>query len=280
MLLGCSTWGMPRLPVDEALAGIAAIGYRAVELTVIPGYTTDLERLDAPQRRRIRALLDAHALLLPALAGHTSLLAEEPDAHRRAMARLRATADLAVELAGDSAPPVLNTTSGGSPQRWAEQKERLRDRLGELVAYAAQRGVVVAIEPHVGAALDRPERVLWLLNEIPSPWLRVNLDFSHFEAAGLPMAETVAALAPYTVHTHVKDVRGRAPHHEFLIPGEGAFDYPAFLHALQSAGYDGAITVEVSVMVQRRPGYDPLDAAARAYAVLRPAFEQAGIDLA
>jgi inosose dehydratase len=263
---------MPRVPIDEALEGIAAIGYTAVELTVITGYTTALERLDAAERRRIRDLLDRHRLDLPAIAGHTSLLHEEPESHAMAMARLKATADLAVELA-PAAPPVLNTTTGGPPDGWDVARERLVERVSELVGYAGERGVVVAIEPHVGAALDRPERVLWLLEQIDSPWLRVNLDFSHFEAAGLPMEACVAALAPYTVHTHVKDVRGRAPGHEFLIPGEGGFDYPGFIRALNAAGYDGAITVEISVMVQRRPEYDPLAAVRQAYDVLRPALE-------
>ena len=52
MQLGCSTWGMPTVPIEEALAGIARIGYRGVEITVIPGYTTALEQLDAAERRR------------------------------------------------------------------------------------------------------------------------------------------------------------------------------------------------------------------------------------
>jgi sugar phosphate isomerase/epimerase len=274
MKLGCSTWGMPHVPVDAALAGIAEIGYSAVELTVIPGYTTALERLDADERRRIRNLLARHGLDLPAIAGHTSLLAADPDAVRAGMARLKATADLAVDLAVGQTPPALNTTTGGPPDRWEELQDRLLERVGELVLHAKGRGVVVAIEPHVGAALDRPERVLWLLREIDSPWLRVNLDFSHFEAAGLPMEECVSALAPYTVHTHVKDVRGRAPAHEFLIPGEGGFDYPGFLRALRDGGYDGAITVEISVMVQRRPEYDAFAAVRQAYAVLAPALAE------
>jgi inosose dehydratase len=264
---------MPHVSIDAALEGIAQIGYKAVELTVIPGYTTALERLDAAQRRRIRDLLDRHGLDLPAVAGHTSLLSEDSGAAAAALSRLKATADLCAEL-GAGAPPALNTTTGGPPDQWESLQDRLVDRLGELVAYAGTRGVVVAIEPHVGAALDRPERVLWLLGAIDSPWLRVNLDFSHFEAAGLPMVESVAMLAPYTVHTHVKDVRGRAPGHEFLIPGEGGFDYPAFLRVLKAAGYDGAITVEISVMVQRRPGYDPIAAVRQAYQVLAPALDE------
>ena len=87
----------------------------------------------------------------------------------------------------------------------------------------------------------------------------------------------VAALAPHTVHTHVKDERGVVPNFEFLIPGEGEFDYVAYLHAMREHGCDDYITAEISIMVQRRPGYDPLAAAEQTYVTLARAFEQAGI---
>ena len=63
------------------MSAIARIGYRGVEITVIPGYTTALELLGAAERRRIRGLLAEHRLELPAIAAHRSLLAEEPEAH-------------------------------------------------------------------------------------------------------------------------------------------------------------------------------------------------------
>jgi len=87
----------------------------------------------------------------------------------------------------------------------------------------------------------------------------------------------VAQLAPHSLHTHVKDERGLAPDHEFLIPGEGEMDYPRYLKAMATAGYAGHIVVEISLMVQRRPGYDPLAAATTSYQVLSRAFDDAGV---
>ena len=67
------------------------------------------------------------------------------------------------------------------------------------------------------------------------------------------------------------------PNYQFLIPGEGEFDYVAYLHAMDAEGYDDYITAEISIMVQRRPNYDPLAAAEQTYRVLARAFEEAGI---
>jgi hypothetical protein len=44
---------------------------------------------------------------------------------------------------------------------------------------------------------------------------------------------------------------------------------------LTASGYDGGVAVEISVFRQRAPGYDPYDAAARSYAVLAKAFDEA-----
>ena len=50
-----------------------------------------------------------------------------------------------------------------------------------------------------------------------------------------------------------------------------------YLRAMDKAGYAGHIVVEISLMVQRRPNYDPLAAATTSYEVLSSAFEDAGL---
>ena len=278
MNLGYSTWGMPQVPIDRGLAHLARLGFQGVELAVIPGYTTELGRLDTAERRRIRQLLHRHGLDLAAIAAHTSLLEPDESKHSANVDRLTRALDLAVDLADGPAPPVVNTTSGGRSGEWEAMRQTLVDRLGGLVDRAARLGVTLGIEPHVGACLDLPDRALQLLREVNSPYLKINFDISHFDVIGLTIEETVPLLAPQTVHTHVKDQRGRHPEFEFLIPGEGDFDYVRYLKAMRQAGYDGYITVEVSVMVQRRPGYDPYAAAALSFKTLSEAFERAGIE--
>jgi len=277
MKLGYSTWGMPKVPVDEALAHLAELGFDGVELTVIPGYTTELTKLDAVERSRIRRLLEKHHLILPAIAAHSSLLSHDKETHAANMARLKGAVDLAVEWAQGDIIPAIDTTPGGRPEEWDTARDLLVERTRELVEYAQARNVTIAMEPHVSAVIDTPEKVLQLLELVDSPYLKVNFDISHFNIQGLAIEETVAALAPYTVHTHVKDERGLVPNFEFLIPGEGNFDYVTYLKAMQAHGYDGFISVEVSVMVQRRPGYDPFAAATLSYETLSRAFIEAGI---
>jgi sugar phosphate isomerase/epimerase len=172
---------------------------------------------------------------------------------------------------------TVSTTSGGEPDNWEQVKGTLVDRFGELAQYARRAGVMIGMEPHVGAALHRPEQVLWLLEQIDSPGVTIHFDISHFNVQGMPMEPVIAQLAPHSAHTHVKDERGVAPDHEFLIPGEGEMDYVRYLTTMQRAGYAGHIVVEISLMVQRRPDYDALEAASQSYRVVAGAFDEAGI---
>jgi inosose dehydratase len=156
-------------------------------------------------------------------------------------------------------------------------KGRLVDRFGDLADHAHRVGVVVGLEAHVDAAMHLPAQVLWLLDQVNSPALTIHFDISHFNVQGLEMEAVIAQLAPRSAHTHVKDERGTAPNHQFLIPGEGDMDYVRYLRAMARSGYSGHIVVEISLMVQRRSDYDPLAAATQSYRVLSAAFAAAGI---
>jgi len=278
MKLGYSTWGMPTVPIDTAITHVSGLGFDGLELTIIPRFTTELSTLDSAERKLIATLLKQHNLALPAIAAHSSLLDTDPDAHAKNMWRLKGGVDLAIDLAQDDEIAAVNTTPGGKPEDWDTNKEFLVERVGELVEYGASRGVTIAMEPHIGAIIDTPEKVLELLELVNSPYLKVNFDISHFDIVGIPTEETVSALAPVSIHTHVKDQKGLAPDFEFLIPGEGPFDYVEYLKLMEAHGYDGVITAEVSFMVQARENYDPLAAATLSYQTLSKAFEEAGID--
>src|SRR5205807_1069390 len=93
-----STWSMQKPSVDEILANLSEMGYDSVELTVIPGWSLELDTLDQTERRRIRALLDRYRMPLPAIAGHRPLLATDPAEHAENWRRLTGAIDLCVDL--------------------------------------------------------------------------------------------------------------------------------------------------------------------------------------
>jgi sugar phosphate isomerase/epimerase len=277
MKLGYTTWGMPNLPIDQALQHLAKLGFDGVEIVVVPGWTTEISVLDAAERKRIAGLLSSHGLELTAIEGYADLMEPDPLLRAHNMERLKAAIDLAVEWAQGPQPPPVIILSCGASDDWYTHRMELADHVGAAADYAAARGVTLAMEPHIGHMVDTPYRMAALLDMVESSNLKVNFDISHFNVLGMSIDESVSVLARHAVHVHVKDESGRYPHHDFLIPGEGTFDYVAFLRAMEEEGYTGFVNAEISKMVQRRPDYDPLAAAEQSYKVLASAFKTAGI---
>ena len=278
MQLGFSTWGMPKVPVDAIIGHLADLGFDGVELTVLSHHTTALESLNTAERRRILKLLRDHNLQLPAIAGHVSLMDEDSASHAANLDRIKRTMDLALDWASADGPPAVDTTAGGKPEDWDSKLDLLVERIQEAAEYGESQGVTIAIEPHVGSIIDTPGRMLEVIKRVDSDAVGVNFDISHFNVMGIGIEESVAAMAPFASHTHVKDERGTVPDFEFLIPGEGEFDYVTYLKSMQRHGYTGFITAEISNMVQRRPGYYPLAVATQTYNTLAKAFADAGIE--
>ena len=117
LLLSYSTWGMPKVPIDVAVAHCAKLGFDGLELTVIPNWSTDAATLGPADRRRIRELYDQHNLALCGLTGNTPLLATDPDEHAANLERIR-------RLTGDLTPPREACTTWRALYLGLEELER------------------------------------------------------------------------------------------------------------------------------------------------------------
>jgi len=275
MNIAYGTYGLPNLPMEQAVPRLAAMGYDSVELCIGEGYPTAPLSLTPDKRRRLRQVLDDHELRPCALMMLDPVMADGAG-HGANLRTLGEACMLAHDL-GVAAPAVVTATIGGRPDAWERERPTLVSRLAEWAAVAEREGCVVAIEPHVGGLVDRPERAAWALAELASPALALNLDVSHFDVQGYTTKYAVSLLAPLAVHAHVKDGRRADDGVHFLLPGAGDFDYVTYLGWMERAGYDGPITVEISRQVWSCADYDPFAAALFAYETLAGAFERAGI---
>lgn len=277
MRAGYYTYGFEMVPIEQSLPHIARCGFDGIELCTLPGYSTALETLDKERVQQIRRLLDEHGLELAAIGAHTTLMASDPDANAANLARLHGNIDLAATMGA----PVVDTFSGAAPKDWSEEQawETLAERTAALAAYAAERGVQIGFEHHLDMVVADPDQMLRLLKMVPNPALKVNLDISHDAALGLSIPEVVRKLAPYTVHTHFKDLTGRYPDtYRWLIPGEGEFDLTGFVRALAKNGYQGFVTAEIGIMRRKnRADYNPFTAAEMSADALKRAFAEAGV---
>lgn len=271
--LGFSLYGMKSLSLDVALQTCAEVGYSHVELSLNAGYVTEPSAFNAESRNVAASTLQKLKLGVPCLMVLMNLTADDK-AHAANLKLIASAAQIGRDLVPDQ-PPILETVLGGNPAKWNEQKAGMVDRLRDWAAAAENAKTVIALKAHVSNAVNSPDRLLWLLDEVKSPALQVAYDYSHFELQGIDMAESMKLLLPRTRFIHVKDSQGDAAKFQFVLPGEGRTDYVQYFSVLKQHGYTGPVCVEVSGQVFSKPGYDPIAAAKQCHATLSVALAKA-----
>jgi sugar phosphate isomerase/epimerase len=274
--LGSWTYGYGKLPIEESLAHIAAVGYGGAELATGDDYSTPIDTLDDRRVDEILALFDRHRLVPTAVSGLFGLVATSAAEQQDRMRRFRRAVDVAARLGA----PFVAIGSGAAPAGWHREQvwAELRRNAYLVAEYAGEKGVTVALEPHWGAAAERPGDALELLAAVGLPSLKVNVDVCHPFALGYDLASIARILGPQAVYAHVCDVRGRHPGDlQLCNPGEGEIDWSRWLRLLHDAGYQGWITVQISVMRRRSADYDPRASNEAIYRVLTDAMRSAGV---
>jgi inosose dehydratase len=273
--LSIGTYSLKGMTLEDAIAQIHAIGYDGIEIATQPGFDGEPAKVPPERAKDVRRRLEESGLRLTALMEQITPSADEAQ-HLADLGRLRRVLALARRLS-PRRPPLVQTVLGGGS--WEEKKELFRDRLTDWVDAAAQSRVVLAVKPHRGGALSRPEEAIWLIHELgDSPWLRMVYDYSHYAFRDMPLEDTVRTALPYTAHVVVKDAVRDGDKVVFALPGaSGTFDYPHLLRLFFDGGYRGDVCCEVSSMVSRKPDYDPVMAAKACYEAMSRAFDTAKV---
>jgi len=273
------TYSYDKMPLEESLAHMAATGYDGVEIATGEPNSTPIDTLDDRRVAHLAGLLARHRLE-PVAVSALFRLAPPKEEWEAEWAKWRRSIDVAARL---GAPFIA--CGSGQPASWERPWlwEALIRNGRQVAEYAQRSGVVVAIEAHWGAAVERPGDVLELVGAIGLPSFRVNLDVCHPFALGYDLESIAAMLAPHTVYAHVCDVRGRHPggpppnQHQLVNPGEGEIHWPTWLGLLHKHGHSGWISTQVSVMRRAWPGYDPKLAMEQIYRHLTESMKTAGV---
>jgi sugar phosphate isomerase/epimerase len=277
MKLAYGTYAMPTVPLEEAIPGLARIGYEGIEICLGPNHL-GAELSDFPPARRasLRALLGDHPLGLPALFMLGSIYTPDASAHQANLERVREAVQLARDL-GMGEPPVIALGFGAGRDQWDDVREPLAALLRDYGRLADELDFVLAGEAHTGAAVNCSDRIIWLLDTVAHPRVRLHFDIVHLFLSGEPISVSVQRLLPYTAHTHVTDAI-RQPDGSFalVLPGTGDLDLVEYLGAMQRFGWEGFITLEISTMVWSQPDYDVWAAARHCHDVMTAAAAKAG----
>lgn len=121
----------------------------------------------------------------------------------------------AIRLAADAGAPILSLVHGqpDRPNRYspqpdlADQLQRIESNVRTLLPLAADKGVTLALEPHMDY---RCAELVSVVEAIASPHLRLVLDVASPLAVTEDPLHAARLSAPYVVATHLRDMRVQA----------------------------------------------------------------------
>jgi sugar phosphate isomerase/epimerase len=271
--LGLLTAAFPDLSLDQVAEWSAANGFEMLEVACWPSGGGEKRRyagvthvdVDSFDPGAVRDVLDRHGLQISSLAYYPNNLHPD-DAHRAEVnGHLRKVIDAAARLE----VPIVGTFAGNDKDRpLPENLKRFRAIWPELVAYAGDKGVKVAIEncPMIFSYDEWPggtnlawSPAIWdeMFSAIPAENFGLNLDPSHLVWLMIDYERAVYDFAERIFHVHAKDLEVRRDglyrHGTFSggigwqvprLPGLGEVDWSRYIAALYAVGYDYVLSVE------------------------------------
>jgi sugar phosphate isomerase/epimerase len=190
----------------------------------------------------------------------------DPDARRKEIEREKKMIDVTASLGGKFCR-VLSGQRRPEISR-AEGVRLVVESIGEMLEYAAQRGIVLALENHYKdnywkypEFAQHMDVFLEIVSQIDSPWFGVQFDPSNTLVAGedpLDLLERVKSrvvtmhasdryLMPGHTLEDLKNAEGSIGYAAFLshgVIGKGLNDYPRIFQILKEAGFQGWISIE------------------------------------
>ncbi|MDZ7374932.1 MAG: sugar phosphate isomerase/epimerase [candidate division KSB1 bacterium] len=275
--------GQAYLDIERFLETAKQLGFDGVMIMAKEPHVSPLT-YDEKARARLKARLNDLGLELCILAGYTDFTGGI-DRGGIPVAEIQAAyvgqlAKLAADLGTDKVRIFTGYLRPGIP--YDQQYGTVVRGIKLAAREAAKYGVTLAIQNHHDIA-NYHEEMLWLLREVNEPNVKLAFDAWTPTLQGLSseeLAEAVAKVAPYMVHTTVADYV-RFPRFQYeaqltnfvrlepvvrAVPmGTGIVDYGTFFRSLKKAGYKGWVAYEMCEVLEGGGSLENLARTARQF---------------
>ncbi|MEV6654056.1 sugar phosphate isomerase/epimerase family protein [Streptomyces sp. NPDC051219] len=171
----------------------------------------------------------------------------DADQRRDAIAQMKSQLSVIAELGGRGAqtPASYGMFSRRLPPfepPRGEEEERavLLEGLTDLGEHARKEGVHLYLEPlnrYEDHMVNRLEQAVDLIRTVGLDSVKIGIDSYHMNIEEADPAAAILDAAPYIGHAQVSDSNR-------FQPGAGHLDWPAWLAALHTIGYDGYLAAE------------------------------------
>jgi sugar phosphate isomerase/epimerase len=228
---------VPKLTAPDAIEAIAGLGVANASITAAKARQSGAGEVVAASRR--------HGVAIVATTGALGLDLSSGQASAASRRRGEQDIDLAAAV---GAAVMYGLVGPRSSARWDACADAYVNAVGELVGYAADRGVTLAIEPAswLYADLTFIHTFHDALLVAPRAGLGICLDAFHvWTEAGL--REEIGSRAALIAHVQLSDMtRGSRALPCRAVPGDGDVPLAAVVQWLLEAGYPGVFDCELN----------------------------------
>jgi len=245
--LSCADFTWPLLAHERVLQLIRLLDIEGVDLGIFGNRShirPEMIRQDVPmwsgivKERLARSGLELADVFVQPWSDFQTMAPNNPDPKQReeGEALFRDMLEFAARLEAPGMTVLPGTRFGDEP--WEASIRRSAETLKRRVDAAAQRGIALSVEGHIGSNVDRPEKLARLLELTPG--LTITMDYCHFTYAGIP-DEEIEPLLPHARHIQC---RGAAPGQLQAPFSENTIDYGRVIRRLLELGYQGYFGIE------------------------------------
>ncbi len=243
--IGVIHYNFPGFDFEQFLRYCVDTGYQYVELQI--GDVWDgKDPAAGPEKKAeaVRGQMDRLGLKASALSAGNDFLVVGEGAMAAQVKRMERVARLA-RILGTG---VLRTEGGWPKEGMAESQwvPLISEGLKRCADLAPKLDVYFALDNH-GIVTNDGDRQVVIFRAVNSKYVGANLDTMNYRWAGHDL-ETIRhfydVVAPYALHTHMKDGTGSLRNYKGAALGEGEIDLAYAVRVLKGSGYDGVWTAE------------------------------------
>jgi sugar phosphate isomerase/epimerase len=258
--IGATTACYAGFSLDDALSGIAAAGYKFVELSAMYepcDVHSDLTEHVVPERMTdqdvelLKSKLDSYRLRPMSISGHADLMTKD------GIEGLKRRIALAKEIGAE----VVNTKVGNPSSE--KEVDSLCNNIIEVADFASQSGIIVGLETS-GNYFSTAQKLVPLLKRVGSPFIRLNYDTANvIYYAGVRPEEDIEYGVEFLAHLHLKDKIGGKGVYHFPPLGRGEVDFRRIFTVLRRSRFEGPLSVEIEFDGKRRETLSDVNEAVR-----------------
>jgi sugar phosphate isomerase/epimerase len=226
-----------KYPIEEAIDGIAAVGFRYIELTATKGWTEHVfPSMSFGYLCSVRGRIKDAGLVPFAMSGHTNLM--DPG-------RAGDFLDI-MQLAAFFGCGYIVSSIGEAhlADRASASDEEVAGRISSILPRLYEYGLSLALEIH--GEHGSGKRMADIVDLVGSPLVKINYDTANaIFYGGVDLAGDIDSCVEKIGFMHIKDKAGERKEWNFPALGRGCVDFPMVFKKLEESNNRCPLSIEI-----------------------------------